>query len=84
MLTTFYKMHNKLCPQYLYNYLPLTVSSISDHNPRNNDTYTGPRSRLRMPITSFIPSSISLWNNLDINIRNSANVSRFKSRIKKY
>ena len=31
-LTTFYKMHNKLCPQYLCNCLPPTVSSISDHN----------------------------------------------------
>ena len=76
-------MHSKLCPQYLYNCLPLTVSSISDHNLRNNDAYTAPRSRLRMSITSFIPSSVSLWNNLDINIRNSANISCFKSRIKK-
>ena len=31
-LTTFYKMHNKVCPQYLCNCLPPTVSSISDHN----------------------------------------------------
>jgi hypothetical protein len=30
-LTTFYKMHNKVCPQYLCNCLPPTVSSISDH-----------------------------------------------------
>ena len=29
-LTTFYKMHNKVCPQYLCNCLPPTVSSISD------------------------------------------------------
>ena len=32
-LTTFYKMHNKVCPQYLCNCLPSTVSSISDHIP---------------------------------------------------
>jgi hypothetical protein len=31
---------------------------------------------------SFIPSSVSLWNNLDINIRNSPNILCFKSRIK--
>jgi hypothetical protein len=34
---TFYKMHNKVCPQYLCNCLPPTVSSISDHNLRNNE-----------------------------------------------
>jgi hypothetical protein len=30
-------MHNKLCPQYLCNCLPPTVSSISDYNFRNNE-----------------------------------------------
>ena len=81
-LTTFYKMHNKVCPQYLCNCLPPTVSSISDHNLRNNENYTTPRSRLRMSLTSFIPSTVSLWNNLDLNVRNSPNISCFKSRIK--
>ena len=81
-LTTFYKMHNKVCPQYLCNCLPPTVSSISDHNLRNNENYTTPRSRLRMSLTSFIPSTVSLWNNLDLNVRNSPNISCVKSRIK--
>ena len=81
-LTTFYKMHNKVCPQYLCNCLPPTVSSISDHNLRNNENYTTPRSRLRMSLTSFIPSTVSIWNNLDLNVRNSPNISCFKSRIK--
>ena len=79
---TFYKMHNKVCPQYLCNCLPPTVSSIGDHNLRNNENYTTPRSRLRMSSTSFIPSTVSLWNNLDLNVRNSPNISCFKSRIK--
>ena len=75
-------MYNQLCPQYLCNCLPPTVSSISDHKLRNNDNYTTPRNRLRISMTSFIPSSVSLGNNLDLNIRNSPNISRFKSRIK--
>ena len=108
-------MHNKVCPQYLCNCLPPTVSrfsswgggggggggahlkklrraegganifgvfrvknhdftptnlifsnfgggvsSISDHNLRNNENYTTPRNRLRMSLTSFIPSTVSL------------------------
>jgi hypothetical protein len=81
-LTPFYKMHNKSCPQYVCNCLPPTVFSISDYNLRNNDNYTTPRSSLRMSRASFIPSYVSLWNNLDINIRNSPNISCFKSRIK--
>ena len=75
-------MHNKVCPQHLCNYLPPTVSSISDHNLRNNENYTTPKSRLRMSLTSFIPFTVSLWNNLDLNVRNSPNISCFKSRNK--
>ena len=75
-------MHNKVYPQYLCNCLPPTVSSISDHNLRNNENYTTPRSRLRISLTSFIPYTVSLWNNLDLNVRNSPNISCFKSRIK--
>jgi hypothetical protein len=75
-------MHNKLYPQYLCNCLPPTVSSISDHNLRSNENYTTPRSRFRMSMTSFIPSTASLWNNLDLAVRNSPNISCLKSRIK--
>ena len=59
-LTTFYTMHNKVCPQYLCNCLHPIVSSISDHNLRNKENYTTPRSRLRMSLTSFMPSTVSL------------------------
>jgi len=41
-LTTFYKMHNKLCPQYLGNCPPPTVYYISDHNLQNDENYTTP------------------------------------------
>jgi hypothetical protein len=75
-------MQSKLCPQYLCNCRPLTVSSISDHNLRNNENNTTPRSRLRMSMTSVIPSTVSLWNNLDLAVRNSPNISCLKSRIK--
>ena len=35
-----------------------------------------------MSSTSFIPSTVSLWKNLDLNVRNSPNIACFKSRIK--
>jgi hypothetical protein len=68
-------MHNKLCPQYLSNCLPPTVSSIGDHNLRNNENYTTPNSRLRMSMPSFLPFTVSLLNKLDVNIRNNSNTS---------
>jgi hypothetical protein len=34
-----------------------------------------------MSMTSFIPSTVSLWNNFDLNIRNSPNISCIKYRI---
>ena len=36
-----------------------------------------------MSWTSFIPSTVSLWNNLDLNVRDSPDVSCFRSRIRK-
>jgi hypothetical protein len=37
---------------------------------------------LRTSASSFIPSTVSLWNNLDISIRNSPILSSFKNRVK--
>jgi hypothetical protein len=49
---------------------------------RNNQNYVPPRCRLRTSASSFIPSTVSLWNNLDISIRNSPTLSSFKNRVK--
>ena len=81
-LTIFYKMHNRECPDYLYNCLPPTVSNTSGYNLRNNENYTIPRTRLRLSEKSFIPSTVSLWNNLDISVRNSPTLNNFKCKIK--
>jgi hypothetical protein len=78
--TIFYKIHNKLCPSYLFNCLPPVTSDVNNYNLRNNQNYVPPRCRLRT--SSFIPSAVSLWNNLDISIRNSPTLSSFKYRVK--
>ena len=83
-LTIFYKMHNKMCPDYLNNCLPPLVSDVSTYELRNSYNYVVPRCRLRASSNSFVPSSVRLWNNLDtgISIRNSPTISTFKNRIK--
>jgi hypothetical protein len=35
-LTTLYKIHNKLCPPYLFNCLPPVTSDVNSYNLRNN------------------------------------------------
>ena len=81
-LNIFYKMHNKMCPDYLNNCLPPLVSDVSTYELRNSYNYVVPRCRLRASSNSFVPSSVRLWNNLDISIRNSPTISTFKNRIK--
>ena len=81
-LITFYKMHNKICPQYLYECLPPLTSDVSGYALRNSDNYVLPRCRLQVFQRSFVPSSVSLWNNLNLAIRNSRSISNFKNEIK--
>jgi len=45
-LTIFYKIHNKLCPPYLFNCLPPVTSDVNNYNLRNNQNYVPPRCRL--------------------------------------
>ena len=81
-LTTFYKLHNRCCPDYLVTCLPPLVSDVNTYNLRNSEDYIPPRCRLRVSVNSFIPSSVRLWNNLDPSIRNLPTVSSFKNHIK--
>ena len=81
-MTTFYKMHHKMCPEYLSDCLPPLNSDVNAYNLRNSDNYVVPRCRLKTSANSFIPSSVKLWNNLDTSIRNVPTISIFKKRIK--
>ena len=58
------------------------TSDVNNYNLRNNQKYVPPRCRLRTSTCSFIPSTVSLWNTLDISIRNSLSLSLLKNRVK--
>ena len=58
------------------------TSYVNNYNLRNNQNYVPPRCRLRTSACSFIPSTVSLCNNLDISIRNSPTISLFTNRVK--
>ena len=69
---------------YLTVYLPPVTSDVNtcNYNLRNDQNYVPPRCRLRTSASSFIPSTVSLWNNLDISRRNSLTLSLFENRVK--
>ena len=69
-LTFVRQIHNKSSPQYLSECLPPVSSDVSGYNFRNNDNYVLPRCRLRISKKSFMPSTVGMWNNLSLTVRN--------------
>ena len=69
-LTFVRQFHNKSSPQYLSECLPPVSSDVSGYNFRNNDNYVLPRCRLRISKKSFMPSTVGMWNNLSLTVRN--------------
>ncbi|PJE77717.1 hypothetical protein CI610_03355 [invertebrate metagenome] len=80
-LSMMYKLHNDLTPSYFSNLLPPRVGERNSYNVRNKENYTVPNFRLSTSYESFIPSSVRLWNNLPIDVREQPSISRFKSKI---
>ena len=62
--------------------LPSLVSNVSGYNLRNNDNYVAIRTRLNVYAKSFVPPTISLWNNLETFIRNTPTLDSFKIKLK--
>ena len=79
-LSTFYKIHNQEAPDYLQALLPATRNNIN-RELRNPNNYQTPPCRLHLKKISFVPSSISLWNILDNDIKSSQSLRTFKSNI---
>ena len=69
-LTFVGQIHNKSCPQYLRECLPPVSSDVSGYNFRNHDNYFLPRCRLQKSEILFIPSTVIMWNNLSLIVRN--------------
>lgn len=80
-LILMYKYNNNQLPSYLNDIYPSNVSETTGYNLRNSLDYATVTRRLEIYSRSVIPSSISAWNNLDINIRNSPTLSSFKYKL---
>ena len=82
-LTLMYKIINNDAPSYLTSLLPHRVNEISNYNLTDNENFEIPFSRLCTFETSFFPSTLKLWNDLDQSFRNLPTLSQFKRRLKK-
>jgi len=68
-LKTFIKIINKDAPGYLQSLLPLKIGDVRPQS-RNANNYYPLKARTETFKNSFIPSTVKLWNSLDISKRN--------------
>ncbi|MCG8095193.1 MAG: hypothetical protein JAZ17_16505 [Candidatus Thiodiazotropha endolucinida] len=79
-----YKINNDIVPPYITDLIPPLVREVSNYPLRNSSNVTVPYTRTEISKKSCIPSSISLWNSLDDNVRSAGSVSAFKQQLKKH
>ena len=77
-----YKVSNQLVPSYISDLMPRLVSDVSNIHLRNSSNYSVPYTRTEVSRRSCVPSSVSLWNNLDETVRNSSTINSFKNNVK--
>ena len=78
-----YKAVNDLTPDYISDLIPHFVRDTTNYPLHNNNNLAVPFTKTEISRKSCIPSSISLWNSLDEEIRTSSSLSCFKSKLKK-
>ena len=84
-LIMMYKIVNKLVPNYLQSVIPnIANPETSTYNTRQRFDLPHFRARTDLFNNSFFPSTVRLWNELPLSIRNSPSLSISKSKITKY
>ena len=82
-LTLIFKSVNGLTPSYISDLIPPLVRNTTHYPLRNSNNLVIPYNRTEISRKSCIPSSVSLWNSLDSNIRSSNSTSHFKTNLKR-
>ena len=73
-----YRIVNVDAPAYLTDLMPNRVSDVSNYNLTNNQEFIIPFTRSCFFETSFLSSTLKLWNDLDPQIRCSPSLLQFK------
>ena len=82
-LCLFYKIYKKKSPSYLYYLIPNRVKFYSTRSSQINNI-SNIKTRSNFFRNSFFPSTITEWNKLDRNIRNSDFLNIFKLSLLKF
>ena len=72
-----YRAVNGTLPPYISEFIPPTVSDVSQYNLRDSSNITVPITRTTTFKRSCIPSSVALWYHLDPSIRLKPTLSSF-------
>ena len=80
-LCLMYKKVNNDTPTYLNELLPNRVNKTNNYKLRNRNNFEIPFSRLCSFESSFFPSTLKLWNELDLEIRTVPTFLQFKAHI---
>ena len=76
------KIVNNDTPTYLNDLLPNRVNETNNYNLRNRNNFEIPFTRLCSFESSFFPSTLKLWNELDLETRTAPTFLQFKAHIK--
>ena len=82
-LCLFYKIYKNKSPSYLYNLIPDRVKFYSTRSSQI-DNISNLKTRSNFFRNSFFPSTITEWNKLDRDIRNSDSLNVFKLSLLKF
>lgn len=82
-LAFMYRSANMLVPSYISDLIPPVVRETTNYPLRNQNNIATPFCRTELFRKSCIPSSVSMWNSLDNNLRNSPSLNSFKYNLKK-
>ena len=81
-LSLMYKIVNNEALLYLSDLLPRRFEAASNYNQRNSQNFKISFTRLCSFETSFLSSTIRLWNNLDNPTRNATSLLQFKRSLR--
>ena len=81
-LCFYYQIRHNICPSYLTELLPIEKSTC--YNFRSNDSLMFPYIRTKQFKSTFFPSCIFNWNQLNPDIKNSSSLEIFKRALLKF
>jgi hypothetical protein len=78
-LSLMYNIVNRKAPQYLIEQLPNLIEARTTYSLRNRGDIDPIRSRINLYANSFFPKTVSLWNNLDREVKSLPSIGAFQA-----